>query len=104
MEEEQKIEMPVVPTVSIKVNGQDIRVPAIPVRSTNANGIVGYDIYETTYKVPATVSTTPAVTASASSPAVKISITQAASKTGTAVVKCDYKGIVKTYKVVLAAE
>lgn len=100
----KKIEMPVVPTVSIKVNGQDITVPSIPVRSTNANGIVGYDIYETTYKVPATVSATPAVTASASSPAVKISITQAASKTGTAVVKCDYKGVVKTYKVVLAAE
>ena len=100
----KKIEMPVVPTVSIKVNGQDITVPSIPVRSTNANGIVGYDIYETTYKVPATVSAAPAVTASASSPAVKISITQAASKTGTAVVKCDYKGIVKTYKVVLAAE
>ncbi|MDX9812505.1 MAG: hypothetical protein RBU28_08960, partial [Bacteroidales bacterium] len=42
-----KIVRPVAPTVTIKVNGKDIEVPLIPVRSTNANGIVSYDIYET---------------------------------------------------------
>ena len=95
---------PVAPTVSILVNGEAITVPANPVRSTNANGIVGYDIYEAKYIVPTSATATPVVTASASDAAVKIAVTQAESKTGTAVVKCDYNGVVKTYKVVLAAE
>ena len=100
----KKIVRPIAPTVSIKVNGAAIAMPATPVRSTNANGIIGYDIYETTYKVPSSVTGTPIVSASASNPAVKVAITQAASKTGTAVVKCDYNGVVKTYRVMLAAE
>lgn len=99
-----KIVRPVAPTVSISVNGTAIEVPATPVRSTNANGIVSLDLYEATYKVPASVTATPAVTATASDPAVKVAITQADSRTGTAVVKFDYKGVVKTYKVVFAAE
>jgi hypothetical protein len=57
--DKKKIVRPVAPTVSIKVNGEAIEVPATPVRSTNANGIVGYDLYETTYKLPAHVSGTP---------------------------------------------
>jgi len=100
----KKIVRPIAPTVSIKVNGAAIAMPATPVRSTNANGIIGYDIYETTYKVPSSITGTPTVSASASNPAVKVAITQAASKTGTAVVKCDYNGVVKTYRVVLAAQ
>ena len=100
----KKIVRPISPTVSIKVNGEAIVVPATPVRSTNANGIVGYDLYETTYKVPASATGTPKVSASASDPAVKVAIAQAASKTGTAIVQCDYKGVLKTYKVVFAAE
>ena len=99
----KKIVRPIAPTVSLKVNGEVVAVPATPVRSTNANGIIGYDIYETTYKVPASATAVPTVSASASDPAVKVAITQADSKTGTAVIKCDYKGVVKTYKVVLAA-
>ena len=100
----KKIVRPIAPTVSIKVNNVAIDVPATPVRSTNANGIVGYDLYETTYNLPANVSGTPTVTATASNPEVKISVTQAESKTGTAVLKFDYKGLVKTYRVVLASE
>lgn len=100
----KQIIRPVAPTVSISVNGEAITVPATPVRSTNANGIVGYDIYEVKYIVPASATATPVVTASASDAAVKIAVTQAESKTGTAIVKCDYNGVVKTYKVVLAAE
>jgi arabinoxylan arabinofuranohydrolase len=100
----KKIVRPVVPTVSIMVNGEAIAVPATPVRSTNANGIVGYDIYETTCKVPSSITSVPVVSASASNPAVKVAITQSASKTGTAVVKFDYNGLVKTYKVLLTAE
>lgn len=100
----KKIVRPVAPTVSIQVNGKEIDVPLTPVRSTNANGITGYDLYETTYKVPADLTGTPSVSASASNPEVKTAITQAASKSGTAVVKFDYKGVVKTYNVVFAAE
>jgi arabinoxylan arabinofuranohydrolase len=100
----KKIVRPIAPTVSIKVNNVAIDVPATPVRSTNANGIVGYDLYETTYNLPANVSGTPTVTATASNPEVKVSVTQAESKTGTAVLKFDYKGLVKTYKVVFASE
>ena len=100
----KKIERHIPPTVSIKVNGESITLPTTPVRSTNANGILGYDLYEAKYNVPASANGIPTIVASANDPAVKVSITQAESKTGTAVVKFDYKGIVKTYKVVLAAE
>ena len=100
----KKIVRPVAPTVSIKVNGVALTLPATPVRSTNANGIVGYDLYETTYKVPSNITGAPTVTASASNPVVKVAITQAESKSGSAVVRFDYNGVVKNYKVVFAAE
>lgn len=100
----KKIVRPIAPTVSIKVNNVAIDVPATPVRSTNANGIVGYDLYETTYILPPNTSITPTVTATASNPEVKVSVNQAESKTGTAVLKFDFKGLVKTYNVVFASE
>jgi arabinoxylan arabinofuranohydrolase len=100
----KKIVRPIAPTVSIKVNNVEIDVPATPVRSTNANGIVGYDLYETTYKLPSNVSGTPTISASASDKGVKVAITQADSSTGTAVVQFDYKGIIKTYRVAFASE
>jgi hypothetical protein len=46
----------------------------------------------------------PVVTASSDNAKVKVAVTQSESATGTAVVTCDYNGVVKTYKVVLAAE
>ncbi|MBN2744858.1 MAG: hypothetical protein JXR39_13280 [Marinilabiliaceae bacterium] len=98
------IQRPVVPVVSISVNGKAIEMPATPVRSTNENGITGYNLYETTVKLPAGTSKKPVVTASASNKAVKMVITQAESTTGTAQVKCDFNGVVKTYNVVFAAE
>ena len=100
----KKIERPVAPTVSIAVNGKSIEVPATPVRSTNANGIVGYDLYETKVTLPANTNQIPVVSASADNNAVKVAVEQAGSTLGTAVVKCDYKGIVKTYKIVFATE
>ncbi len=93
------VRSPIPPTVSIKVNGVDIQLPATPVRSTNANGITDVSPYQATYAVPADVTGIPQVTASASDPKVKIDITQAAAKDGSAVVKCDYNGLVKTYYV-----
>lgn len=95
----KKITRPIVPTVSIKVNGKDIELPATPVRSTEQNGITGYNLYETVYKLPAGAAQAPAVSASADNKAVKVSITQATSKTDEAVVEFDYKGMVKRYRV-----
>ena len=100
----KKIVRPVAPTVSIRVNDEAIDVPATPVRSTNANGIIGLDLYETTYKLPAGMTGIPVVSASASDKDVKVEITQADSASGTASVRFNYKGVVKTYKVVFASE
>ncbi len=99
-----KINRPIVPVVQIAVNGKDITLPATPVRSTNANGITGYDIYEAVYKVPSGVTTLPKVTASSNNPAVKVTVTQASAASGKAIVKFDYKGVVKTYNVLLNSE
>lgn len=98
----KKIARPVAPTVSIRVNGATIELPGTPVRSTNANGIVGYSLYETTCNLSAGASGIPSVTASASSPEVKVTVKQAASASGEAVVEFDYKGKVKMYKIAFA--
>nr|MDA3817894.1 hypothetical protein [Prolixibacteraceae bacterium] len=100
----KKIERPVAPKVSIAVNGEAIEVPATPVRSTNANGIVGYNLYETTVSIPSNTNDMPKVSASTDNEAVKVNVIQAESTFGKAIVKCDYNGIVKTYNVVFAAE
>ena len=82
------------------MNGQKIDLPKIPVRSTNENGIVGYDIYEATYNLPAETTIVPKVTATVDNNDVKIKVTQADSAAGTAKVEFDYNGVVKTYRVV----
>lgn len=97
--DDKKIVRPVVPTVSISVDGTPIDVPATPVRSTNTNGIVGYDLYETTFNLPAGTTDIPTVSASADDPDLKVSVTQAKSTSGAAVVLFDNKGVVKTYRV-----
>jgi hypothetical protein len=102
--DKKAIVRPVPPTVSIKVNGEAITLPATPVRMTNANGITGYDIYEATYAVPASVTAIPQVSATASESSVKVDVKQAEAKGGTAVVKFDNNGVVKTYRVVFAAK
>lgn len=99
----KQIERPVAPSVNIKVDGKAIEVPVTPVRSTNANGIVGYDLYETTVAL-SSEARVPVVTASADNEKVKIVITQAESTSGSAMVKCDYKGLSKTYKIRFSVE
>ncbi len=94
---------PVPPSISIAVNGTAIELPATPVRSTNANGITGYDLYEAKYTVPAGTTAIPKVTASSADSSVKVEITQAESKDGAAIVKFNYNGMVKTYRVVFAS-
>jgi arabinoxylan arabinofuranohydrolase len=101
--ETKPIVRPVPPAVTIKVNGEAITLPATPVRMTNANGITGYDIYEATYAVPAGGAEVPQVSASASDSLVKVDVKQAESRGGTAVVKFDNNGVVKTYRVVFAS-
>ncbi len=102
--DKKKIVRQVAPAVSIKVNGEAIDLPATPVRSTNANGIVGYDLYETTFKLPSNMTGIPVVSASASNRQVKVAVTQAESKTGTAVVRFQYNGVVKTFRVLFASQ
>jgi arabinoxylan arabinofuranohydrolase len=99
-----KIDRPIVPQVRIAVNGKALEIPAVPVRSTNANGIVDYDQYEIKSKISSQASTVPVVTASADHPDVKVTITQADSASGTSSVVFNYKGVSKIYKVIFTSE
>jgi arabinoxylan arabinofuranohydrolase len=92
------IERPVVPQVSIAVNGTEIELPKTPVRSTDFNGLTHYGLYEAKATVDGTKK--PKVTASCDNKDVKIKVTQAESVEGTAEVVFDYNGVVKTYHVV----
>ena len=75
-------------------------LPKTPVRSTDQNGIVGYDLYEAKYDEK--LSALPKVTASSDTKSVKVSITQAKSLQEPSVVKFDHNGVVKTYHVKFA--
>ncbi|WP_291856935.1 hypothetical protein [Marinilabilia sp.] len=100
----KQIERPIVPKVNIQVNGESIEVPETPVRSTNENGIVGYDQYETIVTLPSNTTEVPVVAATADNDAVKIEIQQSQSTSGRAIVNCDYNGVVKTYNIVFTAK
>lgn len=102
--DEKTIDRPVPPTVSIEVDGQAVEIPATPVRSTYANGIVDVNLYEATYSLPANTTDVPVITASANHEDVKIGITQADALSEPALVEFDYNGLVKTYRVVFATE
>jgi arabinoxylan arabinofuranohydrolase len=99
-----ELKRPVPPVVNIAIDGEAIEVPKTPVRSTNANGIVGYDLYEATVSIPSNTNEVPEVSASTNNEAVKVDIIQAESTSGKAIVKFDYNGIVKTYHVVFVSE
>ena len=94
-----KIERPISPTVHVTVNGQRLELPAIPVRSTDSNGLIGYNNYEIAYTMAAGSQKNPVVKASSDNPAVKIHVEQANSVTGYAVVDCTYKGQKKSYRI-----
>lgn len=100
----KEIHQPIVPTVNILVDQQEIELPAHPVRSTIDNGIIGYDIYEATYQVPSSTKVAPTVSASASNSKIKVEVTQAKSLSERAVVKFDFKGIVKRYNILFVDE
>ncbi len=100
----KELAAPVVPSVTIAVNGEKLALPKTPVRSTNTNGIVGYDVYQASYQLPAGSTEIPTVSASSDRPEVKVHITQAESNRGSALVRFDYQGLVKTYRVVFDSE
>ncbi|MDR0325868.1 MAG: hypothetical protein LBI19_07240 [Oscillospiraceae bacterium] len=86
-----QIAPPEVPKVSIMVDGVEINLPDIPVRSTDVNGITDYTVYETEIAHPFDATAPPVVTASAEGNADVSSITQITAPFGTAVVKFDLK-------------
>lgn len=94
---DKKIERPKVPKVRILVNGKAIDLPNSPVRSTEENGIVGYDFYKV--KSHRNFQSVPKVSASSDNPSVKITIDQAKSLQDAAKVTFDFNGIIKTYQV-----
>lgn len=100
----KEIVRPVVPTVSIAVNGKEIKLTDVPVRSTNENGIVGYDLYETTVKLSPSITDAPQVSATADHSDVRIAVTQPTSAEDEAIVEFDYKGVVKKHRVRFVSE
>jgi len=101
---DHKIVRPIVPQVNIMVNGKSIDLPVTPVRSTNQNGIIGYNIYETTYKLPVRTKKVPVIKTSSNNPDVKVAITQAKSLNEPATVQFDYNGVLKIYNVKFSTE
>ncbi len=99
-----EIVRPVAPAISIMANGQEVELPATPIRSTNENGITGYDKYEVEYTLDENVSKTPKITASSDNKNVKITVKQAESISDNAEIKFDFKGVVKTYKLVFVTK
>lgn len=97
----KSLEYPAAPTVAIMVNNQKLDLPATPIRSTNANGITGYAQYALTYTIPADATSNTHISASSSDPNIKIKIVQPTPKDHKAVVTFDYKGIIKTYTILL---
>ena len=87
------------PKVEIKVDGKNVYLSDKPVRSDESNGYTGYENYEASCRLPSKGSKVPEVTAFSDNKAVKIDITQPVSRTGKAVVKFDYKGMVKVYTI-----
>lgn len=88
------IEHPAVPQVSIFIDGKAVETPDVPVRSTNENGLLGYDIFEIQSQAQSG-----SVTASCGDPQVKITVAQAEAPRNTATVTCDLNGVVKTYRI-----
>lgn len=96
------IEYPKVPEVKIMADGKEINLPQTPIRSTESNGFLGYDQYEAVYMIPANSKTIPVISASSNNPEVKTSIIQASRNNNKAIVQFNYKGITKTYTILIS--
>ncbi|MBR1388786.1 MAG: hypothetical protein IJ569_04105 [Prevotella sp.] len=84
-------ERPAVPEVTITADGQKLNIPAIPVRTTNANGYT--DI--TRYQVYGKLCDNTVLQATASDPAVKLEVGKITE--GRATIKATHKGVTKIF-------
>ena len=83
--------VPVVPTVTITVDGKNVNLPANPMFSTNDNGFMD----ATNYQAYAPLKANSVIKATADNPAVSFQIGKVVD--GRATVKCTYLGKTKTY-------
>ena len=84
-------ERPAVPEVTITVDGQKLNIPALPIRTTNANGYT--DI--THYQVYGKLNGNSVLRATASDPAVKLEVGKVTE--GRATIKATYNGVTKIF-------
>ncbi|MCL2373159.1 MAG: hypothetical protein FWC78_07130 [Defluviitaleaceae bacterium] len=92
---------PYVPTVSIYYNGIALALSPTPLRSRPYNGITSVDIYEYRRVILPGATDIPTITAAVSDPnLVTIEIEQMTDPLGTAFVRFDFNGMVKTYRIV----
>ena len=86
-------QVPVVPQVTIAADGQTLRIPATPVRCTNANGLTD----AIRYQVYAPLKAGSQIKATASDPDVKIEVSPITENRAT--VTCTWHGLKKVYLV-----
>ena len=94
------IEAPAVPHVAIAVNGEQLVLPELPVRSTNENGIADNTVYRVSYS-PSVPLRALKITPSADNDEVKIYQPEIDFDHRKATVKFEYHGQVKTYEILL---
>ena len=87
------LQVPTVPCITIKADGQRLNIPDTPVRSTNANGYTD----AIRYQVYAPLTANSCLEATASDPAVKIQISPITD--GRATIRCTYNGKEKIFLV-----
>lgn len=88
------------PVLSIWADGKPLTLPATPIRTPNTWGVTDYTHYMIEYEHSG--ESIPKIAASASDPDVKITITQATSPSGTAVVRFIKDGLIKNYHILFS--
>lgn len=98
----KEIERPIMPTLSISINGTEMTLPSLPMASTGKNGIMTYDLYNV--NPPSGLTSVPDIEAHASDDNVKITISKPSSLTGIAYVRFELNGKTKTYRIPFAKQ
>lgn len=94
--DQQQIDQPAVPEVTISINGEKLDLPSTPARSTNLNGYADLSTYEMTYNTPLPLRGL-RLDAGSTDPEVKTYIHRIDVDGRKATVKFEYRGKVKTY-------
>lgn len=89
------IDYPETPAISITADGKELTLPSTPTAMNADNGYTDFSHYDFAYTSP----TLPNIKAASNNKNVKINVSQATAQDSTAVVKFDWKGLVKTYKI-----